>query len=352
MARPVPPQQPRLGREREEPGRGPGPGPRWDPDDPDHRGTDPHETMSGDTVPDGIGEGTGDPVRVRVNDGTKVSRVDTGSLEETPAPGGRFSTWRRRRRAQREAGAAEPSENAGERTVVAFPRSEASRRRRGRWLALLTVLVVALLFVGLVFFSPLFATRTINVEGARLTNPERVEDALEGFKGVPLTRVSKDGVRAAVGDVPQVRSVDVVLQPPHTITVRLHERVGVAAVRDGEHWVLVDSQGKQLATSGPQDRPDVPVIDGGRQVLATEQFATVADVLAELPAEVLSRLDSASASSGASVELSFRDGRKAVWGDASDSELKARVLAALATGEATSSAREYDVSAPLHPVVK
>ena len=329
MARGVPPQQPHLGR---------------DADDRDVSAPEPdarHEPEAGH------------PVRVRVSDASKVSRVDTGSLEEAPPLGGRFSTWRRRRAGRGATG--EEGEAAGpaqpQTTVVPFPRGEAARRRR-RWFAVLAVVLAALLFVGVVFFSPVFTTRTVTVEGARLTNPEGVEDALSRFKGVPLTRVSKNSVREAVGDLPQVRSVDVVLEPPHTIIVHLHERVGIAVVRDGERWVLVSSQGEQLATFGSRERPDVPVIDGGREVLTTDKFATVAEVLAELPAEVLARLDGASASSEASVELSFGDGRKAIWGDASDSELKARVLAALVSGEATASAGEYDVSAPLHPVVK
>lgn len=341
MVRPTPPHQPRLG---------------WDPDSEDPQRHEPHEDGAFDDADHNGFDDTGDndPVRVRVNDESKVSRVDTGQLQETPLPGGRFSSWRQRRKAAK----AESSENDTEQdpddpdTVVAFPRSSHRRRRRKRLLALLSALLLAALFVGIVFFSPLFATRSIDVEGARLTDPQNVEQALQRFEGVPLTRISKEEVRAAVGDVPQVKSVDVVLEPPHTITVQLHERVGVATVQEGQDMILVDSQGQQLASYGEGDRPDVPMIEGGRDVLSTNKFAAISEVLAALPASVLTQLDSASAPSESSVELTFVDGRKAIWGDSSDSELKAQVLAALASDEETAGGSEYDVSAPLHPTIK
>lgn len=340
MVRPTPPHQPRLG---------------WDADSEDPRSKGPGEDGPYDgAAHEEFDEAENEPVRVRVNDESKVSRVDTGQLQETPLPGGRFSTWRQRRKAAKAGagerdGAADPSDPE---TVVAFPRSSHRRRRRNRWLALLAALLLAALFVGIVFFSPLFATRSIDVEGARLTDPQNVQEALQRFEGVPLTRISKEEVRAAVGDVPQVKSVDVVLEPPHTITVQLHERVGVAAVTEGQDVILVDSQGQQLATYAKGDRPDVPMIEGGREVLSSNKFAAISEVLAALPASVLSQLDTAAAPSESSVELTFSDGRKAVWGDSSDSELKAQVLAALVRDQATASGTVYDVSAPLHPTIK
>ena len=341
MAGPTPPRQPRLDRE---------------PDSEVYA----HSPAGADDALDGVsrhdpGESSGhEPVRVRVNDESKVSRVGIGQLEETALPGSRFSSWRKRRGVAKASSAATEAETTDDDpdTVVVFPRSSHRRLRRNRWLALLGALLAAALFVGLVFFSPLFAARAIDVEGARLTDPQNVEDALQRFEGVPLTRISKDEVREAVGNVPQVKSVDVILKPPHTITVELHERVGVATVQEGQELILVDSQGKQLSTYGQQDRPDVPVIEGGRDVLSTNKFSAISNVLASLPASVLSQLDTAAAPSESTVELTFADGRKAIWGDSSNSELKARVLAALVNDEDTAGGSEYDVSAPLHPTIK
>ncbi|GAA2505835.1 MAG: cell division protein FtsQ/DivIB [Kocuria sp.] len=324
--------------------------PEWDADWDADWGVGPGEEFHG--VAD-------EPPVVRVNDSGKVTRVDTGQLEAAPAAGGRFSTWRARRRAARAEEAAgstgDPGDAAGEdadSTVLQFPPSTHRRRRRRRLITLLVSLAALALLALVVFFSPLFAARTIDVEGATLTNPQAVQEALSGFQGVPLTRISKQDVRDSLGDVPQVKSVDVVFHPPHTITVQLHERVGVAVVEDGDSLMLVDSEGKPLSTVAKAQRPDVPLVSGGRGVLSTQKFTDVSAVLAALPAEVLSRLESAAAPSGSAVELTFKDGRKVLWGDASQSDFKAQVVAALVNSEATANATQIDVSAPLHPVVK
>ena len=295
---------------------------------------------------------------VQVNDTSKVSRVDTGQLEAVPEAGGRFSSWRARRRAARAAeldGGAAPEPAAGEEddgtTVLRFPTSPVRARRRKRLLAALVALLVLVVLLVAVFFSPLLATRTIEVQGATLTDPQKVQDALAGYQGVPMTRISQQDVKASVGDVPQVKSVDVAFRPPHTISVRLHERVGVAVVEDGSSTVLVDSEGKPLSTVPAAQRPDVPLIAGGRGVLSTQKFQDISQVLAALPADVLARLEGASAPSGSAVELSFKDGKKVRWGDAGDSELKAQVLATLVNSHRADDATLIDVSAPLHPVV-
>lgn len=351
MARSLPPHQPPLAGRT--PGSGEGDGGEDDGvvdprDGLGVRGQDPwwHDVdnaVTDDEAPE-----------VRVNDESKVSRVDTGQLEAVPAAVGRFSTWRARRRAARaeEAAAAEPAEGDESSTVVPFPPSGHRRRRRRRLTGLLVSLLVLVVLALVVFFSPLFATRTIEVDGATLTSPDAVQEALSGFQGVPMTRISKQDIKDSLGDVPQVKSVDVVFHPPHTIAVQLHERVGVAVVEDGDSFVLVDSEGKQLSTGPKAKRPDVPLVAGGRKVLSSQKFTDVSDVLAALPADVLSRLDSAAAPSGSAVELTFKDGKKVLWGDASQSELKSQVVAAFVKAEATADASEIDVSAPLHPVVK
>ena len=87
-------------------------------------------------------------------------------------------------------------------------------------------------------------------------------------------------------------------------------------------------------------------------MLSTQKFQDISDVLAALPADVLARLDSAAAPSGSAVELTLKDGKKVVWGDARDSEVKSQVVAALVNSHTVDGATEIDVSAPGHPVVK
>ncbi|MCJ8505815.1 FtsQ-type POTRA domain-containing protein [Kocuria flava] len=314
--------------------------------------------------------------RIRVNDGAKVTPLaEDEALQEVPDAGGRFSAWRRTRQdraaartltASRRADdlppAAVPGPPAGPgvrtpgpggSTVVAFPGPSASRRRRRRLAGVLAVLVLIAVLAGVLFLTPLLAVREVQVRGAELTDPARVEEALAGYHGVPLPRVSEDEVRDAVGAVPQVRSIEVVLEPPHRLVVELQERVPVAAVADGGEFSVVDSEGVELRTAATAQEAGVPVVEGGPEVLGTERFEAIAGVLAALPESVLGQLSAASAESLSSVELDFADGRTVVWGTAEDSELKAQVLRELVEARGTASGVEtYDVSSPTRPVVR
>lgn len=332
------------------------PGPPAGPGGPPRSGS----TASGAAAPEG------GRVRVRVNDGTKVTPLaDEDDLEEVPAAGGRFSAWRRHRQeraatrtltASRLPPVDEPpraGSTAVGATVVAFPASPGARRRRRRIGAVLGVLAALAVLAGVLFLSPALAVRDITVRGAELTDPARVESALDAYRGVPLTRISKDEVRERVGRIPQVRSIEVLLEPPHHLVVALRERVPVAAIEDDGEFVVVDSEGVELMTAGSAEEAGVPVVTGGRDVLEGERFEAIADVLAALPESVLAQLRTASAESLSSVELAFTDGRTVVWGTAEDSELKSQVLRELVEARGAGSGVEtYDVSSPTRPVVR
>jgi cell division protein FtsQ len=335
-------------------GRVPGPPESPCPGDPPRSGS----TASGGSAPQGG--------RVRVNDGTKVTPLaDEDDLEEVPAAGGRFSAWRRHRqeraatrtltasRLPPEDEPARAGSTAVGATVVAFPASPGARRRRRRIGTVLGVLAALAVLAGVLFLSPALAVRDVSVRGAELTDPARVESALDVYRGVPLTRISKDEVRDRVGRIPQVRSIEVLLEPPHHLVVALHERVPVAAIEDGGEFVVVDSEGVELMTTGSAGEAGVPVVTGGRDVLEGERFEAIADVLAALPESVLAQLRTASAESLSSVELAFTDGRTVVWGTAEDSELKSQVLRELVEARGAGSGVEtYDVSSPTRPVVR
>ncbi|MEX5306014.1 FtsQ-type POTRA domain-containing protein [Kocuria sp. CPCC 205258] len=337
------------------------PGPPAGPGGPPRSGS----TASGAAAPEG------GRVRVRVNDGTKVTPLaDEDDLEEVPAAGGRFSAWRRHRQERAatrtltasrlppveeppRAGSTAVGATAVGATVVAFPASPGARRRRRRIGAVLGVLAALAVLAGVLFLSPALAVRDITVRGAELTDPARVESALDAYRGVPLTRISKDEVRERVGRIPQVRSIEVLLEPPHHLVVALRERVPVAAIEDDGEFVVVDSEGVELMTAGSAEEAGVPVVTGGRDVLEGERFEAIADVLAALPESVLAQLRTASAESLSSVELAFTDGRTVVWGTAEDSELKSQVLRELVEARGAGSGVEtYDVSSPTRPVVR
>lgn len=319
----------------EAPGAGSGAGGRPVPDD-DRRGE---------------GARTGS-TRVRVNSQGKVAALDAqreSEFEPVPTGGGRFSDWRR----TLQLGAARSGPRRAGRD--GGPDSGRRRMRPGARRALIALIAaaVALVIAWAVLFSPLFAVRSLEVEGVSLSDRTAVEEALEPLRGTSMTRISDADVRDLLSDFPAIRGAETSAGGSGTLRVAVQERIPVAAVEADDGWSLVDRDGVQLEQVAAREEVRVPVIDGGTDVLGTEDWETVGSVLATLPSSLLEQVQTARAESGGVVMLELEDGVTVRWGDDTESALKAEVLAALVgSAEETGGVEVYDVSAPRHPVLE
>ncbi|MFJ5862670.1 cell division protein FtsQ/DivIB [Pseudarthrobacter sp. NPDC092439] len=253
------------------------------------------------------------------------------------------------RRKERPAAASPDAPN-----VVAFPEPRARRIRRNVLVAMGTVVAaVAALLVAAVY-SPWLAMDSVSVSGTRLLTPAQVQTALEPLRGKPLPQITDQEVATLLEPLVQVKSVSVQARPPSGLAVIVRERVPVALVKRGKQYQLVDVEGVRLAVTADPTTVKLPVIDGGAGTIGKDLFRATAAVLGALPADVLARLSNASAQSVDAVQLKLVDGQTIIWGNASDRELKAKVLAALlkVPADPRNPVRVYDVSVPRHPVTR
>jgi cell division protein FtsQ len=238
--------------------------------------------------------------------------------------------------------------------VVAFPEPKARRVRRNVLVAMGSVVAaVAALLVAAVY-SPWLAMDSVSVSGTRLLTPAQVQSALEPLLGKPLPQITDQEVATLLEPLVQVKSVSVQARPPSGLAVAVRERVPVALVKQGKQYQLVDVEGVRLAAAADPRKIKLPVVDGGAGTIGKDLFRATAAVLGALPADVLARLSNASAQSVDAVQLKLVDGQTIIWGNASDRELKAKVLAALlkVPEDPKNPVRVYDVSVPRHPVTR
>ena len=218
-----------------------------------------------------------------------------------------------------------------------------------------------MLYVVLVFFSPLLATQKITVRGASLLETTQVEQKLEPLRGVPLTRIDEKKVRELIGQDNVIRSVQVESRPPHELVVTLKERTAVAVVKQGDTY----HDGVSLLESATQPDTSVPLVRfSGDDPQTSAEFHTISTALSAMPSELLAQVKEAGATSTSSITLTLRDNTTVQWGTAEESELKAKVLLSLrqaiakrAQEETSSEAQTqkvtvYDVSAPRVPVTR
>lgn len=301
---------------------------------------------------------------------------------EEPRPTSRFGRWRAEREQQRAAEIEKERERASRQAqrerlrqdpgldglrAEERPRKERAPLTRARKLLYTAsaLAIIAVLYVVLVFFSPLLATQKITVRGASLLETTQVEQKLEPLRGVPLTRIDEKKVRELIGQDNVIRSVQVESRPPHELVVTLKERTAVAVVKQGDTYHTVDSDGVSLLESATQPDTSVPLVRfSGDDPQTSAEFHTISTALSAMPSELLAQVKEASATSTSSITLTLRDNTTVQWGTAEESELKAKVLLSLrqaiakrAQEENSSEAQTqkvavYDVSAPRVPVTR
>lgn len=328
--------------------------------------------------------GSGEDSAAENADKTDAKSADKAGEKavEEPRPASRFGRWRAEREQQRAAEIEKERERASRQAhrerlrqdpgldglrAEERPRKERAPLTRARKLLYTAsaLAIIAVLYVVLVFFSPLLATQKITVRGASLLETTQVEQKLEPLRGVPLTRIDEKKVRELIGQDNVIRSVQVESRPPHELVVTLKERTAVAVVKQGDTYHTVDSDGVSLLESATQPDTSVPLVRfSGDDPQTSAEFHTISTALSAMPSELLAQVKEASATSTSSITLTLRDNTTVQWGTAEESELKAKVLLSLrqaiakrAQEENSSEAQTqkvavYDVSAPRVPVTR
>lgn len=328
--------------------------------------------------------GSGEDSAAENADKTDAKSADNAGEKavEEPRPASRFGRWRAEREQQRAAEIEKERERASRQAhrerlrqdpgldglrAEERPRKERAPLTRARKLLYTAsaLAIIAVLYVVLVFFSPLLATQKITVRGTSLLETTQVEQKLEPLRGVPLTRIDEKKVRELLGQDNVIRSVQVESRPPHELVVTLKERTAVAVVKQGDTYHTVDSDGVSLLESATQPDTSVPLVRfSGDDPQTSAEFHTISTALSAMPSELLAQVKEAGATSTSSITLTLRDNTTVQWGTAEESELKAKVLLSLrqaiakrAQEETSSEAQTqkvtvYDVSAPRVPVTR
>ncbi len=213
-----------------------------------------------------------------------------------------------------------------------------ARRRRRRLMLLAAGGGLAMWWVG--WGSPATLVEHVVVEAPRGLSEEsiRLASGISAQDHVPA--VDAEQVRVAIMTaIPAVADVRLARSLPSTIRLEVTARTPFAAVPEGKGFYVMDAEG--VIYDKVKSAKRMPVIRASTEV----GRETARMVLLALPEDLRVRVTKVSAGTRDDVTLALRGGATVRWGSADDSDLKARVLAGLATVKA----RRYDVSAPLLP---
>jgi cell division protein FtsQ len=204
--------------------------------------------------------------------------------------------------------------------------------------------VLALVGVGVwvVYDTAAFGVREVRVTGAAILSPIQVRQAAAVRPGTPLARVDLDAVRARVARLAPVDTVQVRRDWPHAIVVSVVERKPVMAVPDGKRFRLVDVHGVayQTVTRRPAGLPLARLAAPPGPAEPTTRAAV--QVLRALTGRLRAQLVTLVVDGPARIRLELRGDRRIIWGDATESDTKARVATSLLARDGDT----IDVSAP------
>jgi cell division protein FtsQ len=122
-------------------------------------------------------------------------------------------------------------------------------------------IVVAVVGGGIALYrSPLFAIKTVDIQGAKRLTPTAVR-ALAGVpEGATLLRYPKKEILARIEADPWVESVTVTRDFPSTLRIRITERTPVALVDTGDVFWVVDASGMVLGEQSFEETTTLVVI--------------------------------------------------------------------------------------------
>jgi cell division septal protein FtsQ len=148
--------------------------------------------------------------------------------------------------------------------------------------------------------TPMFAVRSIEVEGASPALATEVRAALRSFDGRSLVAVSGAAAEQRVDVLAGVRSSTVDRSFPHTLRIRVFPEVPVAVLRRAAGSWLVSARGRVISTIALGARRELP-----RIWLPTRTEIAKGAFLADSPGALAARSLAAFVGSGFTTRIAF-----------------------------------------------
>lgn len=215
------------------------------------------------------------------------------------------------------------------------------------------VVVAAVAVLAGAAWTPLFAVRTVEVEGAVHLSAQRVLEVAGIEEGSRAFLVDEEAAESRLEEEPWVLRATVTTSLPSRVRISIRERRPIAAVREGEGYVLFAPDGVAL---GPSATPRGLLVIESEATLAGAEWASgVVRAVATLERRVRGQVELVVAvPPGPEIQLVLASGTLVDMGSADDAAQKSEALAAVLRWAKRRGIRAavVDVSAPGAPTIR
>jgi cell division protein FtsQ len=222
-----------------------------------------------------------------------------------------------------------------------------TRTKRALWMSVLAIVATLSIVLAVAIYSPILALREITVKGTSSLDEAEIVAAVDGQLGTPLALLDNARIERELSKFSLIRSFVTETVPPSTLVIHVVEREALGVVTNGERFDVIDAAGVVIRTvdERPASLPRITV--AGEPKAGDVAFDSVVEVLLALPADLLERVGTVSASTKDDVTFKLSNGGPTVvWGSVDRSAFKARVLETLVAKKGNAAVKKYDVTAP------
>jgi len=162
------------------------------------------------------------------------------------------------------------------------------------------------------FMTPLFVVKNIQVDGVQVLKEEHVIKVSEIKPGTRLAQLDTHAAALRVAQLPRVKKVRVSVAYPSRAIIKVDERVGVAFFRaEGIFFEIAADEVVMKSRVKPRNIPEIVVPNPDKASLQREAAVKVAQ---RLPADIKEKVKVIRVDSAAMVVLVLRDGRRIEMG--------------------------------------
>ena len=223
------------------------------------------------------------------------------------------------------------------------------RLQRVKWLKLAGVVVGAIVVVMAILASPLFAIRSVTLEGNVYTSKEVVEQVRDLLKGASVFTVDTGKARTILLDDPWVSDVRITTHFPSKALVEVAERVPVVWYVGTDQKVrVVDARGRVIVvldgwpTKYLQVEGTGPSLDAG--AVADDAYRAAAQLVLALPDEIRPKVASLALSPGGELSMTLKSGTVVRFGQPADLQNKLVLVVVLLRRQDPATLAVVDVS--------
>ena len=223
------------------------------------------------------------------------------------------------------------------------------RLQRVKWLKIAGVVVGAIVVVMAILASPLFAIRSVTLEGNVYTSKEVVEQVRDLLKGASVFTVDTGKARTTLLDDPWVSDVRITTHFPSKALVEIAERVPVVWYVGTDQKVrVVDARGRVIVvldgwpTKYLQVEGTGPSLEAG--AVADDAYRAAAQLVLALPDEIRPKVASLALSPGGELSMTLKSGTVVRFGQPADLQNKLVLVVVLLRRQDPATLAVVDVS--------